>query len=159
MESGFGVEKVMIMKKSLALGFLLVFVFAVPSWAIPYEDSGFSYDGLWIDGMEANATQGFIGDGTWVGGIDGSLDATWSWNILWNETSGLWSADAGVYTGTTNGGIRHWIFGLSKDIIETRWFQIVTSRNDVPSVPEPAYMLLFGTGLVGLAAVGIRIKR
>ena len=116
-------------------------------------------DWYWIFPVFGNVTvpdggeEGAAGIG--VGGLLGSYDLTMgtnSFDVAWQNN---FSATLDLYS---NGIIQLKISATDGDFYFDKSTLTVHGDNGTAPVPEPATMLLFGTGLAGLAAVARRRK-
>lgn len=135
-----------------------------------------------LDGAQANAGAGTGSSGT--GSATMTLDTTsnlFSWNVLWsgltNETNAhfhgpaLPNQNAGVQVGIgvgsnpaissatiTSGQATDLLAGLWYINIHTSVFPGGEIRGQVSTIPIPAAMWLFGSGLLGLVGIARRKK-
>lgn len=91
-------------------------------------------------------------------------DNVFTGSALLDVTGGLWASiyDTNTISAPLSAGNGLADFTLSfslDDIARGDWFLSGTANGVGDAVPEPATMLLFGTGLIGLAAVGRRKNR
>ena len=129
------------------------------------EDSGVWSVSLGTSWTEFDSSFGFYYD-VYTGGVtDDSLDYRWFTDKQFNQRANGTAVDTGIEHAVvaykeslvgTGGNVRIFLDdqlgGGDRDFTD-----MTVSANDLQPVPEPATMLLFGTGLAGLA--GLRRKK